>query len=275
MFKKMKTKVFFYLLFCILSMYSCEYSETPIELEMPVTNQHAEPFAEGTLIGCVEVSNGWVTQIGIDHNENLKSWLHLVDIDSIFDSSMQLASNYILNYDGSLDSFMSVWLPIITQPDGYYEVKQLWGSSIVHDYLDGICEIIETASNFYEIDSALTTIQLDAQSELVCDELNAILVTISIAKASAKLWLPTELGGEGFYTTIGNYQSGSRSFWRKIGNVVCSDAMGGFAGFVKSAILTGGTGLVPGNAPGNAVIAAGTAYAAATASAGAAILNFG
>lgn len=128
------------------------------------------------------------------------------------------------------------------------------------EILTAMVNLVKDSSRQYEdIAVEIELLKLQAKENLSCFELNSTLMSLEVCKMSAKLWLPAEIGGDGYYDLIteegsGKLSSSRRSWWRVLADCVVGDAIGAFTGFVRGAapyFASGG----PVNPVSNAAIA--------------------
>lgn len=131
-------------------------------------------------------------------------------------------------------------------------------------FYEMISAVTENTDSYEKIEYEINALKERARSELTCYELTGTLVALEVCKNSAKLWLPEQAGGEGYFDYIDAEISGksakiaqARGFWSSLAKIVIGDATGAFSGFVTGAmpyIMTGGAA----NPISNAVLAGHT-----------------
>ena len=70
-------------------------------------------------------------------------------------------------------------------------------SAIFSKYLTKIDEVLKSFKHHDDIIIGFEEIKFDAQKELIGQELESILILLSVGKKSSKFWLPVESGGDG------------------------------------------------------------------------------
>jgi hypothetical protein len=161
-----------------------------------------------------------------------------------------------------------------------------------------LVEDVNNAINYSTLSQQLADLSIRAYSELSGNDQTSTLIAIEVASNSAYMWLPESQGGLGYYDFVENIQnyeaapnsSSTKSLAvkeirvssfspsevkklsvpRKVGAVICADAIGAFGGFCRSALpyfLSGG----PANMISNGLLLGSAVIGGVTSSATAAV----
>jgi|GEM_PF-1131144 len=161
-----------------------------------------------------------------------------------------------------------------------------------------LVEDVNNTINYSTLSQQLADLSIRAYSELSGNDQTSTLIAIEVASNSAYMWLPESQGGLGYYDfveNIQNYKAASNSSStkllavreirvssfptsevkklsvpRKVGAVICADAIGAFGGFCRSDLpyfLSGG----PANMISNGILLGSAVIGGVTSSATAAV----
>lgn len=149
------------------------------------------------------------TNIGILHNDYVSDAYSKVDLSDKGKAREQFVNYFVsIQFDArpmgiSNEDFFSIVKnnnEELSAAD--YDFRKLNNPSIsknVRSLMIRILNFSDTITNLDEYNSNLDVIQKEANGVLNCEDLNTITGAIIIAKNSASLWAPKEIGGQGLY----------------------------------------------------------------------------
>lgn len=152
----------------------------------------------------------------------------------------------LLNYaDGLYDR-------IYSQTNGTLQYKDWVNSPIPANalpYLIALQNQANNAENYPQYVSAVENVLSKAirDTSLTCQQLEAIKITASVAKSSAYLWMPTHMGGLGWYDTYGAPVTQGKKKW-SWGKAMAGDLLAASGMCFEVAIvgaMTGGIAVGP------------------------------
>lgn len=233
-------------------------------------------------------------QIGIQHNLAVRYILQ--NLDSRNGEELEHKMNALLKqaipleykiYEESGVALDSNYMKMVMQdesPDyaGYVDGLKISGS--LRKFLHELIELFSRSLPIYQFESILLLLGNNAAKNLQQNDLIIFLCSISVAKYSARLWCPENLGGEDAFRYLKNNPSnwnsiqndvtisltastpvkysttlsfpggtGSGISYRKRwnwGKIVLADALGVVSGAVSSVISSGGASALPNPALG-------------------------
>jgi len=216
--------------------------------------------------------------VGVYHNIAVKHVLKGMNEDQITDVN----SDYILSkieekyplFYAEFEALSMDTLHIFGGDDGAYQffdyfTSQNNTSEQFNQLLKKLFDEVLNENHYDILTVRLNTIEEEAISLGLSEiELNSLLVGTSVARHSAKLWYPEELGGEygiqyfddeGYVPTHPIIEERNGINW---GSVIISDAIGGIGGALTSLINTGGATAIPNPLLGGVPTAGAVAVAA-------------
>jgi len=106
---------------------------------------------------------------------------------------------------------------------------------------------ISNGNTFQKIQESISNIERDAKVKLNNNDLALFYSTSTVARYSAKFWLPTEQGGEGGirYLNSNNGTPNEEIHARIWGRVIMVDALGVLSGAGAAVINSGGAAAIP------------------------------
>lgn len=114
----------------------------------------------------------------------------------------------------------------------------------VADFFGRMEVVINNASNYNSIETGFNQIEADAKRELKGTNIDMVLVMLKVGKKSAKLWMPTNIGGNGigddFSKTVAVTANRQAPGWAVIMIHDMFGALEGVSGWVLSLLIAGG-----------------------------------
>lgn len=183
--------------------------------------------------------------IGQLHNDGIKKVYEGLDFKDPVAARAKIINNFeAINYDPTTlgitrEQFNSETRSIISELEANnYDIRNYTDASITsaasYPYLVNIMNEIEGLVDLTELNQSLDVIENQVNANLTCTDKDVVLATIKIARSSAQLWLPTNLGGEGYYDQVVLMKGGKTSAaQRLITNAIIADASSLSASFLK------------------------------------------
>lgn len=205
--------------------------------------------------------------IGSYHNQYVLQAYSNVDFNDIDNLKQNILNEFeSISFDPSAlsishaDFFEHISDQMETLALSNYDIRNVSNHGLTEEafvYIDLILDRIDSISNLSSFNSQMDVLYETVSINLNCEEADYVLGTILIAKSSAYLWAPTDIGGYGLYDqTFSGSPNYQKKWWKRalVGDVTGSASY--FLGF--------GTGLAVGIAtPGaNVAILGGWAISA-------------
>lgn len=178
---------------------------------------------------CIDISGNFLDSIGIWHNEFLESMflpIHNMTGTNFKDSitSWALALN-VSSYLSSTELEIMVGLGdslynrIFIGTDGTLDARD-WANHPftpgLYAYICTMFDYIDIVSSHDELVDSLAKLKdiVINDSGLTCHEKQTLRAGISVALHSSELWMPTDMGGMGWYDSYGQDIAGRRWSWK-------------------------------------------------------------
>lgn len=183
------------------------------------------------------LSDKQIEKIGELHNENLRNAIKMIN------SSNQKGENLSVK-----DAMINLEIKDLTieQKEFLYKKHSTFDIKTkkaeyenISDYIDMIDEIFNNFKHHNEIVSGFKVIKQKAQKELVGQELENVLILLSIGENSTKFWLSEKDGGEGLgyaFLNKNDYLQKSQMKKRSANEIFWHDMFGGLEGAIGWAL---------------------------------------
>lgn len=241
-----------------------------------LTSCENEPDAslDNVTLSCFGFTENELISIGTNHNRYLAEVYAAVDFDSCVNCEQEITTAFksldidVSGLGISLDSLIDIAAKTYNNLESI-DIRT-WTNppfnQSTHNYLSAIMDELDYSSSHSDYVHRLDSLKVMVKSDNSIDCLNGeiIIATIEVAKNSAYLWMPVNMGGLGYYSL---YQQNSIEFrgrpwsWR---NAFASDIAAVGSSMMELAVLLAVTSVAP---PANGLIALGIGVNAAFGSA--------
>jgi len=220
-----------------------------------------------------------IALIGTEHNVLVKETIDDIVDNGEMDVRGSLNETFVAHSYDQLDpDEYTINYNLFAEPYVVNSVNDIIDSiynPVQRQIMDDMVSIVENENDLTTKLAELASLKQYATDNLTEFEQAQTLISIEVCINSAKLWFPTDQGGQGYYdivnTYIGNLRSGNRmSASGTVGTIVIADAVGAFSGFLNGAmgyLLSGGAA----NPVSNAYLLGRTVLGAVTGSVNAGI----
>lgn len=247
------------------------------ELQSKEVLKEESAFDEEETSGClINLSDSEIALIGTEHNRLLQAGFNEYLYNNDIDLSTALNQVYEENEYPTLteDEFAQI-ANMYSEDQAENTIQSTidtMSNDIQRQIFTDMVSLVQNSSTYDELLEGLNILKDYTHENLTCFEKTSTLIALEVCINSAKLWIPVDAGGEGYYDFITNPEGGriagyqNRGFWRSLGIIICSDAIGAFGGFCRAALpylASGGPANPVSNAAllGNAVIGGATSSA--------------
>lgn len=239
---KYLVSIVIYCLFAI-ALISCEQntmsSFEPIE---PTSEQRVQPFGlSDSDIDAIGDTHGWYLQHSYAQLSSTSSSTEAHQLGAYF-SNLEVDLSNVSYTPKSLYS-MSVQKHYALKQNGFFlSASDYSNPQMLNAYLELIFDDVDRASDFQDFRIRMDRLDQQVKSDkgLTGFEVETVLVTISVAKSSVKLWMPPHMGGEGL-----SAPSKHLAKWNW-GNAVLGDISGAMAVMAELGVAGAVLGSVPG-----------------------------
>lgn len=218
---------------------------------------------------CTYLSQSDIKDVGSLHNKYVQEAYSSINCSN---DCRGLVINYFENIDGKFGKWDKTFENIVDEGVRIHDElnkvnydlsawKQNPLSQKASSYIDLIDDAIDKTKDLSSFNGQMNTNSAQASKELSCKDLETVQVAISVAKSSAKLWMPKNMGGNELTPPNHGLKRKWSWSWR---NAVKSDIAAAAGYFFSLAGVLAATSAAP---PANAAIAVGIAIASGVASA--------
>ncbi len=238
-----------YLFLLSLVVVNCT-SESKLDSKANVSNDHLNLSDRG----CGSFSIAEINLIGEKHNEYVIDWLGQLDCNSpdfIEDAMVTYRTLGKGEFDDNqIKEMTEEPIPSFVVEDYAHQ----FNNRLTVNYYNQLLNLIEQSNDYSSLIMGLSDLQNDVSTNLDCYDWSFMMTSISVARKSAQLWTPVELGGLGLAPCSDSFRI---PWWKK----AIRNDVAGAAGYFMAV----GVGLtVPG---ANVAIAGSVAFAAGWSSA--------
>lgn len=228
----MKNQILF---FCFIILVSFNFG---CQKDRSLSNYYSNNNHTETRDTCLtEFSLNEIDSIGITHNAEVMSIFNNFDFESI-DKISEVRHQFSTMHPGLSNSEVDTILSIALNSSNFNvnNINTFDNNQMVHNYYNNLLSIIDTTESLTGLNYSLGVLRDSVVQNLECKDKSFLLVCISIAKKSALMWAPTNIGGMGLYDELesmagfNNKITARRPLWQKIFG---ADVAGAAAGFMK------------------------------------------